>query len=311
MPADLYSRLRDFLKSPAVRGPAWMMLSALGWTMMMTIARALKDDFHTFEIVFFRSIFAAIFFIPWLYRTRLSGLRTRRVPMLLLRGISTLIALYLLFGALVFSPMADVAAITFTRPLLASIGAVIFLGEVARGHRWTATLFGLIGALIIIRPGLVETSLGQLMAIGATIGMVISSLAIKSLARTEHPDTIAIYQIIMFTTLSIIPAMYVWVTPTPEQWGLALLLGFSAMLTQRAMTRSYKVADATAVLPFEYTRLPFTALAGLVLFGEFPDGWTWAGGTVIFIATLYMMHREARIARDEKAKIRPDEGGGS
>ena len=130
------------------------------------------------------------------------------------------------------------------------------------------------------------------MALACVVAMAVSSLTFKSLARTEHPDTIAMYQIFVFTTLSLIPALFVWTLPTLEQLALLILLGLTGNLTQRAMTRAYKVADATVVLPFEYTRLPFAALMGLILFGEFPDHWVWLGGTIIFVATIYMAHRE-------------------
>jgi drug/metabolite transporter (DMT)-like permease len=268
---------------------------------MVAIARGLQADIHTFEIVFFRSAFALVFFVPLFWNTGFSGLRTQRFGMHMARGLAGLAAIYLLFGALLFIPMGDVAAITFTRPLVASVGAVIFLHEVARGHRWIATGIGLIGAFVIVRPGVSPLSPGQIMALACVVAMAASSLTIKSLARTEHPDTIVLYQILVFTTLSLVPALFVWTTPTLEQFALLVGLGLTGMLTQRAMTRAYKAADATVVLPFEYTRLPFAALLGLVLFGEFPDKWVWLGGTIIFFATTYMAHRETRALRSETA----------
>jgi drug/metabolite transporter (DMT)-like permease len=277
-----------------------MMLSAFGWTIMISIARSLQEEIHTLEIVFFRSAFALIFFLPWFWGNGFKGLRTQRIGMHLARGLAGLAAIYLLFGALLFIPMGDVAAITFTRPLLASVGAVIFLHEVARGHRWIATGFGLIGAYIIVRPGISPLSPGQIMALACVVAMAISSLTVKSLARTEHPDVTVMYQIIVFTTLSLIPALFVWTMPTLEQFALLISLGVAGVLTQRAMTRSYTVADATVVLPFEYTRLPFAALMGLLLFDEFPDQFVWLGGTVIFVATTYMAHRETRELRAGK-----------
>ena len=297
MPAEPATTLQKFIQSNAVRGAVWMMLSALGWTVMISIARGLQDQIHTFEIVFFRSVFALVFFLPWLWGAGFQALRTQRIGMHMARGIAGLVAIYLLFAALLYIPMGDVAAITFTRPLLASVGAVIFLHEIARGHRWIATGIGMIGAYIIVRPGISPLSPGQIMALGCVIAMVISTLTVKSLTRTEHPDTIAFYQIIVFTLLSLVPALFVWTTPTLTQGALMVLLGLAGLLTQRAMMRSYKVADATVVLPFEYTRLPFAALMGLVLFDEFPDQWTWLGGTIIFIATVYMAHRETRDLR--------------
>ena len=267
---------------------------------MISLARGLQDQIHTFEIVFFRSAFALLFFLPWFWGTGFRGLQTQRIGMHMARGLAGLAAIYLLFGALLFIPMGDVAAITFTRSMIASIGAVIFLHEVARGHRWVATGFGLIGAFIIVRPGISPLSPGQVMALACVVAMAISSLTVKSLARTEHADVIVMYQIIVFTALSLIPALFVWTTPTLTELALLISLGLAGMLTQRAMTRAYKVADATVVLPFEYTRLPFAALMGLALFGEFPDKWVWIGGTVIFVATIYMVHRETQEIRAGK-----------
>ena len=283
--------------SSAAEGAAWMMASAATWAIMVAIARGLKDEVHLFEVVFFRSLFGFLFLVPLFWNKNFTGLKTSRFSMHMVRGLSGVASLYLMFGALIFIPMGDVAAITFTRPLLASVCAIIFLGEASRGHRWTAVIFGLIGAYIIVRPGVSPISWGQILAIICVLAMVINSMAIKSLTRTDSADTIVVWQMIVFTTVSIGPALYVWVTPTLEQLGLLMLMGFAGTLTQRAMTRAYKAADATIVLPFEYTRLPFAAFMGLVLFSEFPDMWVWIGGTIIFSATVYMAHKERQEAR--------------
>lgn len=292
------SQLRNRYPS-AVEGATWMMLSAATWSVMVAIARGLKDDVHLFEVVFFRSLFGLLFLVPLFWSKNFTGLRTNRFGMHMVRGLSGVASLYLMFGALIFIPMGDVAAITFTRPLLASVCAIIFLGEASRGHRWTAVIFGLIGAYIIVRPGVSPISWGQILALVCVIAMVINSMAIKSLTRTDAADTIVMWQMLVFTTVSLGPALYVWVTPTWEQLGLLLLMGFAGTLTQRAMTRAYRSADATIVLPFEYTRLPFAAFMGLVLFSEFPDIWVWIGGTIIFAATVYMAHKERQEASGE------------
>ena len=278
-----------------------MIASAVAWTVMVAIARGLSKEIHTFEIVFFRSFFSLLFFLPWLMRVGRPGLRTDRPWAHLSRGLSGLAALYLLFGALYYTPMAEVAAITFTRPVFASIGAILFLHEVASGRRWTACIVGLAGVLIIIRPGLTAFDIGQLLAVGCVICMTVTALTVKSLARTEAPDTIAMYQVVVFSAVSLVPMLFVWTTPDPASLGLLVLMGLCGNWSQRAMTRGYAVADATVVLPYEYTRLPISALFGLVLFGEFPDAWTWVGGGVIFLAAWTMLHGESRAARKPAA----------
>lgn len=285
--------VKNWFESPPISGALWMLLSAAGWAIMVSVARGLKDDLHIFEISFFRSVFALIFFIPWLTRKGLCSLKTNRIGLHLCRGLTGLIALYFMFGSLFYIPAGEVAAITFLRPLIASAFVILLMKEQSQRHRWVAILVGLGGAYIIVRPGVSPVSTGQFLAVGAVFAMVITSLLIKSLTKTDQPDCIAAWQVIIFSVLSLIPALLVWVTPTWEQCVALLIMGFGAMLAQRAMTRAYKAADLTLVLPFEYTRLPLAALLGLVLFSEFPDIWTWIGGTIIFGATIYTAKTEA------------------
>ncbi len=296
------------INSPGTTGALWMILSAVGWATMVSVARGLKDDLHVFEISFFRSFFALVFFIPWLTRSGLKALKTEKIGLHFIRGVSGLIALYLMFGALFYIPTGEVAAITFLRPLVASACVILIMGEPSKSHRWVSISVGLIGAYIIVQPGISAVSPGQFLAFGAVFAMVVTSLMIKTLTKTDQPDAIAAWQVIIFSALSIIPALFVWVTPTLEQFGALLIMGFGAMVAQRAMTRAYKAADLTVVLPFEYTRLPMAAFFGLVLFSEFPDLWTWIGGTIIFGATVYMAHREAQNSQLTQTNEPKDKG---
>lgn len=276
----------------AVRGALWMLGSTIAWALMAGITRHFRHEIHTFEIVFFRSLFGTMFLLPWLFRLGLAGLRTQRIGMHMLRGFLGLAAIYLLFTAIALAPLGEVAAIISTRPVIASLGAIVILRELVRGHRWAATALAFAGALIIIRPGISDVSLGVVLALLSVIVMAAVSLTVKSLARTEAPDTIVIWQMVVFTPCSLIPALFVWRTPDPWQFILLVGTGLFGTFTQRCMTRAYAAADATVVLPFEFTRLVFAALFGFVVFGEFPDIWTWIGGALIFAAILWMTRME-------------------
>lgn len=280
-----------------IRGGLWMMGATGSWVFVAGIARYLTGEIHTFELVFFRSLFGAVFIMPWLMRVGIGVMFTGRIWMHFLRGLLGLSTIYLLFGALALAPLGDVSAIIVTRPLIAALGAVLILGEVATGRRWIATLIGLVGALIIIRPGMSSVSLGTALALVAVIGMATLSLVIKSLSRTEPPDTIVAWQMVVFTPISLIPALFTWTTPDWKQLILLVLMGMFGTLNQRCLTRAYAAADATAVLPFDFTRLPFAAVLGFILFGEFPGVWVWAGGGVIFACVLWMARLEARAGR--------------
>jgi len=283
------------MRLPATaRGILWMLGSTASWSAMAAITRHFSGEIHTFEIVFFRSLFGTVFLLPWLWRSGLGGLRTRRIGMHLVRGFLGLTTIYLLFSAIAITPLGEIAAIISTRPLIGSLGAVLILHEVQRAHRWTATIVGLFGALVIIRPGFSDVSVGVWLALCAVLLMAGLSLVIKSLARTESPDTIVVWQMLVFTPFSLVPALFVWQTPSLTQLVLLIGTGLFGTFTQRCLTRAFAAADATVVLPFDFTRLVFSALLGFLLFGEVPDDWTWLGGLLIFLGVSWMARLETR-----------------
>ncbi len=287
---------------PSVRGALWMMGSMASWAGMAAIARYFSNEIHTFEIVFFRSLFGMVFLLPWLMRAGLGAIRTQRVGMHLVRGFLGLAVIYLLFTAVALSPLGEVAAIMSTRPVIASLAAIVFLHEVASGRRWTATGVGFLGAVLIIRPGFSEVSAGAALAFASVLGMAALTIVMKSLARTEHPDTVVTWQMLVFTPCSLVPAIFVW--KWPDYWWQFVLLagtGFFGTLTQRCLTRAYAAADATVVVPFDFTRLIFSAVVGYILFSEFPDPWTWIGGALILTAVLWMTRGEVQDEARRKA----------
>ena len=273
-----------------------MMGSTASWAVMATLIRYVSDEIHAFEIVFLRSLFGMLFLLPWLYRSGFKGLYTQRFGMHFARSFFGLVAAYLIFTAITLDSLGSIAAIMTTRPIFASAAAILILHEASHGRRWSAAGLGFVGALIILRPGLVEMSTGALLAFIGVFAMAAVAIIMKSLARTERPDAMATWQMIVFVPASLVPALLVWTTPSWGAIGVLLALGCAGTLTQRALARAYKAADATVVLPFEFTRLIFSALIGLLVFGEFPDIWVWVGGAVILAGIVTMAGLEARRA---------------
>ena len=276
-----------------------MMGCTAAWAVMAALTRYLSGEIHVFEIVFFRSLFGMAFLLPWLFRKGLRGLYTQRLGMHMVRGFVGLATIYLVFTAISLAPLAELAAIMTVRPIVASVAAVIILHEVARGRRWSATFIGFVGALIILRPGISDHSTGALIMFVGVFFMAALSIIMKSLSRTESPDCIVTWQMVIFTPLTFFPALYVWQTPSLMQLGIFVCIGLAGTLTQRSLTRAYAAADATVVLPFEFTRLIFSAGLGFLFFAELPDLWTWVGAALIFAGTVTMVHLEGRAARKE------------
>jgi drug/metabolite transporter (DMT)-like permease len=253
---------------------------------------------HPFQIAFLRNVFALAFMLPWLVRHGRVGLRTQRLNMHLWRAAVGLVAMLTWFSAIAYLPLAEAVALNFTVPLFATAGAALFLGEAVRARRWTATAVGFLGVVVILRPGFTEfTPLMTLPVIAAGF-MAVSILLVKSLSRTEAPAAIVTYMNLLLTPLSLLPALFVWRWPTLTELALGLFIGLCAALAHNAFTRAFVQADASAVMPFDYSRLPFVAVVGYLLFAEVPDGWTWVGAAIIAGAAIYIAQRESRVARE-------------
>ena len=277
-----------------VRAGFWISCTSATFTGMMTISRILSPDLPIFVIVLFRALFGLSFLLPVAIKRGVRGLRTRRLRLYSVRGVTAYLSIMGFFCAASYIPLADISAITFTRPVFACFAAVVFLGELARGRRWVAIAVGFIGGLIVVRPGFAEVNIGVLFAFGAVAMSVCNTIFVKSLSFTDHPDTIAIYQGLFVAPVALVVATFFWITPTLEQFGWLLGIGALGAVTQRTFARSFAAADATVVTVLDFLRLPIAAFIGLVVFGEWPVFWVWVGGAVIVVSSFLLTRRESR-----------------
>lgn len=277
-----------------VRAALWMTAFAATYAGTGTLVRLCSHDLHPFEITFFRNLFGIGLMAPLFLRAGPGALRTGRFKLHLFRATVGLIAMLCTFAAMSLIPLAEATALTFTAPLFATIGAAVVLRETVRLRRWTATVVGFIGMLIILRPGTAAISPYASVALAAAFFMAISMLTVKSLSRTETATTMVLIMILIQTPASLVPALFVWHWPAPGTWALLVVLGIVATAGQLLMVRAFSSADASVVLPFDFFRLIFISIAGFVFFEERPDVWTWVGAAVIFSSSLYIAHRESR-----------------
>jgi drug/metabolite transporter (DMT)-like permease len=281
----------------AIKGGLWMSAAAAAFTIMTTLIREAAKGVHPFEIAFFRALVNLVLMLPFAIRTGSAGLKTNNHKAYALRGVCGLAFLMTYFTGAAIIPIAESQALTFTSPLWGTLLAVFFLGERLTWARALAVVVGFAGVLIILRPGVVQVSLGAILVLAGALTAAASNTIVKFTARTDHPDAIVFYQMVYVTPLIFVPALYVWTWPNLEQVLLMVGVGFFATLNQRFLSRAYAAADAIAVLPFEFARLPFAAVIGFFVFRELPDVWAWLGGAVIFSASLYMVRQESRAPR--------------
>jgi drug/metabolite transporter (DMT)-like permease len=283
--------------APTTRAALWVGFGGICATLMNVFIRVASTELHPFEVTFFRCLFGLLVLVPWLMRIGLSTLRTNKIGFYTLRSAVSLISMLSWFYGITLVPLATATALNFTGPLFATAGAALILGETVRLRRWVAVIVGFLGVLVIIRPGVgaLDPNLLIILLSAATAGMGV--VTVKYLSRSESATAIVTYMVVYSAPLSLIPALFVWQWPSLRALGAMAVLGMLGTTAHFAMVRAYSSADASACAPFEFLRMPFTALLAFLVFGEVTDVWTWVGAAVIAGSSIYVAHREARLAR--------------
>ena len=293
--------LRSFASAVSARAEArpglaavlLMLAASLALASMHGSVRFVSAGLHPFEIAFFRNVFGFCVLIPWLARIGVAAFATRKLPLHLVRGVLNGGSMLMWFLGLSLIPLAEATALSLASPLIATAGAILFLGEPVRGHRWLGLGLGVAGMLTILRPGFEEIGLGAAAVLLSAVLVTASKLIAKTLTRTESPTAIVAWLTLLMIPVTAIPAAFVWQTPTASQ--LLMLLGIGALGScgHLCLVHAYRLADVGLVEPLVFFRLVWAALLGFLVFAEIPDAWVWIGGLLIVAATTWLARREA------------------
>ncbi len=288
-------RARAAAIPPPVAGFLLIVLAAALFAAMHNTIRfvTFAEGIHPFEAAFFRNLFGLIVFIPFFVKQGLTVFRTQRIGMHLGRAGMNTVSMLAWFMALSLMPVADATALSLTGPVFVALLAIVFLGERVGPRRWFGIGLAIVGGLIIIRPGFTEIGAGTGLILLSAVIVSGSKLMAKVLSGTESAATIVALLTVLMVPTTLVPALFVWQTPTLEQLGFLVLIGVFGTTGHLLFVQAYKMADISLVEPAIFTRMVWAALIGLVVFSEFPDLWTWVGGAVIVVGTTYIARREA------------------
>ena len=283
-----------FQSMPVTLQASLMMLVALFCFTTMGICIRLSSAFvPVIEIVFFRNILAVLIMAPVLIRQGASSIRMNRPKLFFGRACINFIGMLCGFTAVTLIPLAEMTALSFTGPIFVTIGAALFLGEVIRIRRIMAIAVGFVGALIILRPGLVEVSVGAMLALVSALSIAAASLVVKKMTQSEKASSIVFWMVMMQAPLALVPAIFVWEWPTVEAWVYLWGMALSGTAAHVLFTRAVGLVEITSLQPLEFAKLPFAVVLAWLVFAEWPDIWIWIGGSVIFASTVYITRREA------------------
>jgi drug/metabolite transporter (DMT)-like permease len=278
--------------APTTRGALWMIAASAAFSIQSAIVKYIGLRLDPFVIAFFNAAFGLVFLLPVVAREGRDVLATKRPVMHLMRGLAGAGGLIGMVYSMVHLPLADATAIAFTKPLFGVLLAAFLLAERVGWPRWLATILGFAGVLFIVRPGSADLELAHLVALIGAFCAADVIILVKKLQATERNATILIYFAVVSCLLCMGPAAMTWTTPSLRELASLAAVASLTLALQYFTLRAYRVADASAVVPYDYVRLIFAMTLGYLLFAEIPDRWSLAGIAVICVATLYLTFSE-------------------
>jgi drug/metabolite transporter (DMT)-like permease len=283
-------------RSSTLRGVLWMSGAVLSFCGMAIAARELLRTMGTFEILFFRTVVAFVIVLALAARYGTAGLRTRRIGVHLWRNLFH-------FGgqaAWVFSigvlPLATVFAIEFTMPIWVAVLAALILGERITRSKVVMLALGIVGVLVILRPGLGFFEPAALVMLFGSMCFAMNMIGTKRLSGTDSPLSVLFWMSVIQTPISLAAALPAWVGPGARDIPWIVAMGIGSFAAHYCLTRAMHLADATVVVPVDFFRLPLIAVVGAAVYGEAFDPFTLAGAALMFAGTYYSLSRERRPA---------------
>lgn len=285
-----------------MRGIAWMICGTFLGACGNAQARHLAEHFPPFQVVFFSTMTAVVWVLPWLIKRGFGTLRTTRRKRYALRALLELGGWASAYHALTLLPLPAFTALGFLHPLMLTTAAVVVFREKSTKHTWIAMLAGFTGVLLVLRPDFSGYMQGMLFILLMVFCFTSCGLIIRTLTRTEAPPVITFYMLFMTGMLSAPLAVATWQPVPPEYWPWIALIGLTMAVQQFCVSNAISSAPFTTILPFSFCALIFSSVLAYMFFDEVVQLWTIAGGSVILgsaVYSLYFTHKRTR--REERA----------
>lgn len=290
--------------SPAARGLALALLGFALFAAHDALIKALGQTYSVFQILFFAMLFA---FLPMsvliLSDASVGNYRPNFPLLLIIRSALMIGAMMGAFYAFSVLPLAEAYALLFAMPLVVTALSVPLLGETVRARRWAAVLIGMIGVLIVLRPGVVEISLGHMAALGAACASAAAGIVVRKIGRRERSAVLILYPTLfaILAMAALLPFVYVPVE-LPHLGMMALVGGFS-VAAQLCIIAAFQSAPAALVAPAQYSQIIWATLYGALFFAEKPDIYVGLGAGVIILSGVFIVWREGQANVSEQNPV--------
>jgi drug/metabolite transporter (DMT)-like permease len=271
-----------------------MVVSTIFFACSDVTTKELAGRLPAIEVAWLRYVTFVLMALPLLFASGggSSALRSHRPSLQVLRGLGMVGSALLFTAGLPYLPVAEATAIYFVSPILIMALSIPFLGEVVGWRRWSAACVGLIGVLIVIRPGTSTFEAAAILPLlGATSWATAAVVTRKMSGQDSAVTTLAYSALVGFILLSLL-LPFIWVTPSFFELGLGLIMGIFSSVGHWLVILAYRQAHASAIAHFSYIPLLWAGILGYLVFGSVPDSWTILGACIIALSGLYTAYRE-------------------
>jgi drug/metabolite transporter (DMT)-like permease len=308
-------------RSPALTG----ILFAIGGTLIFSVndvsIKFLSGGYALHQVILIRAIVAMAFIlcvVHWSDRGW-SQIVTRRPRTHVLRVAIVMLSNVTYFTGLAVMPLADAVAVAYISPIVITLLSILFLGEKVGPRRWAAVIIGMIGVIVMLRPGAGVIQPAAILVLISALLYAAGNLLARHMGGTESAMTLSFYVQLGFVFVSLAMGLWVgdghlasdegiaaflfrpWIWPPVADWPIFLATGLSVGIGGLMVTQAYRISEAGLIAPFEYVGMPMAILWGLVVFGTFPDAISWLGIALICGSGLYVIWRETVRRRESDA----------
>ena len=275
-----------------------IIISIIFGTLMGTFIKLAQEELNVFTTGFLRFFFGFLIITPYILKTKFEVFGTKNLKIHILRSALNLPAMLLGFAALAMLPLEKMTAIHFIVPIIVTILAVIFLKEKIYLYRSIALVMGFLGMLIILRPGIIDISIGIYMALISSLIWSVVIILTKKVSKDDSAITILSHQYVYMSLFSFPLVIYFWDQPSLKTIIFILCAAMSGTILHIALNHAYKLVDVTMTQPYSFLGLVVSSIIGYFVFSDKPDFYTWLGASVIFCGVLLISYRELQLNKE-------------
>lgn len=268
----------------------WMLGTLASFSLMAIGVRELSGEISVFQTLFCRSVIGLLCITVIIFVAKhnapSSHVKTERLGLHFFRNVFHFGGQFGWYWGIGLLPLAEVFALEFTVPIWTLLIATLFLGENLTGRKLLSMTLGLVGVLVIVKPGLAIVDPASLVVLGAAICYAVSHSTTKSLSQSESPITILFYMCLIQLPIGLLLAWNEMIWPTMIQWVWLIIIGGTALTAHFCMTKALQRAEVSLVVTMDFLRLPFIAMMGVLLYSESFQISLLVGGLLMLLGNL-------------------------